>query len=72
MKLFIVTTIGVGTDTEAKPFRTHEDAHKYMYDVIDRMLMRDFEGMCKDCIKGFSNVAQCDIEIQIHETELPR
>ena len=70
MKIFIVTTIGVVFSTEAKPFRTYEEAHKYMYDVVDRMLMHDFEEMCKDCIKGFSNVAQCDIEIQIHETEL--
>ena len=70
--MFAVTAIGVGIDTKVSVWETFELAHKEMHNLIDDFLMRDFEEMCINCIKGFSNKAQCDVEIQIHAVTLQK
>ena len=73
MEVYIVTLIGVGTDTRVWAFKSYEDAKRQMerltsyqngYDI------REYEEMCRDCIKGFSFGAECDVEIQIHKEKI--
>lgn len=71
MKLFIVTAIGVGTSTTAMAFKKIDDAISYAMGLEGEYDMMYVENVAKNCRKGFSNRAQCDIEIEIHETELP-
>lgn len=73
MDIYIVTLIGVGTDTRAWAFKSYDDAKRKMelltsyqsgYDI------RQYEELCHDCIKGYSCGAECDVEIQIHKEKL--
>ena len=70
-KICIVTAIGVGTNTTAMAFRKMDDAISYAMGLEGEYDMMYVENVGKNCRKGFSNRAQCDIEIEIHETELP-
>ena len=72
MKLFIVTAIGDGIDTVAKAFRKREDAIAYAWKLEEEdFSMFDVKAVCKGIRKGISSNCQCEVEIQVHETELP-
>lgn len=69
--LFIVTAIGVCIDTVAKAFRNHDEAVAYAWKLEEEdFSMSDVTAVCKGIRKGYSSNCQCDVEIQIHETEL--
>lgn len=69
-KIYIVTTIGVGTSTTAMAFKKMDDAISYAMGLEGEYDMMYVENVAKNCRKGFSNRVQCDIEIEIHETKL--
>jgi len=65
--IYIVTAIGVGIDTEVHPVSSYEKAEHIAEDLKLEFRMEEIVEMCKDCWKGYSCHAHCDIEIQIHE-----
>lgn len=65
--IYIVTAIGVSIDMEVHPVISYEKAKDIAEDLKLEFQIVDIDEMCKDCWKGYSRYAQCDIEIQIHE-----
>ena len=73
MDIYIVTLIGVLTDTRVWAFKSYDDAKRQMELLISYQSgydIRQYDEMCTDCIKGYSCGAECDVEIQIHKTKL--
>lgn len=62
--MYVVTAIGVGIDTNVSVWDTHDGAVNHMNTLIKEYDICDKQEMCKDCIKGFSKTAHCDVEIQ--------
>ena len=67
MEAYVVTTIGVCMDTGVSVHKTYDEAKEEMMKEIAFHQMTDTEEMCKDCVKGYSPVAQCEVEVQIHK-----
>lgn len=68
--IFIVTATGVYINTEVHPVTSYEKAKDIAEDLKLKFLVKDIGERCKDCWRGYSRYAQCDIEIQIHTEEL--
>ena len=64
--MYVVTAIGVGIDTNVSLCETHCEAIKRMDRLFEEFDICDRQEMCTDCIKGFSRVAKCDVEVQAH------
>ena len=67
METFVVTTIGVGIDTGVSVFKTYEEAKDEMSKKIKSLQIADAQEVGKDCVKGCSLVAQCDVELEVHK-----
>lgn len=69
--IFVITIIGVGIDTEVHLFNALDEADRAATDFLKEFEIEEPTVMCEGCWKGYSNRAQCDVEIQIHDCLLP-
>lgn len=70
MQIYTVTAFGVGVSTEAQSFLTKGEAYSWVQIYRKSHKIEKVELMCTDCWKGYSVSAQCDVEIEIHRTEV--
>ena len=70
MQIYTVTAFGVGVSTEARSFFTKGEAYKWIQIYRKCHKIEKVELMCTDCWKGFSAIGQCEVEIEVHRTEV--
>ena len=65
--VYAVTAVGVGIDTEVYLKGSEEEAVALAMSLIGEFGIHERETMCRNCWKGFSDTAKCDVEIEVHE-----
>lgn len=70
MQIYTVTAFGIGVSTETRSFLTKGEAYKWVQIYRKCHKIEEVELMCTDCWKGYSVTAQCDVEIEIHRTDI--
>jgi len=70
MQIYTVTAFGVGVSTEAQSFLTRGEAYKWIQIYRKCHQIEKVELICTDCWKGYSVSAQCDVEIEVHRTDV--
>lgn len=70
MQIYTVTAFGVGVSTETQSFLTKGEAYKWIQIYGKCHKIEKAELMCTDCWKGYSITAQCDVEFEVHRTDV--
>lgn len=70
MQIYTVTAFGIGVPTETRSFFTKGEAYSWIQKYRKMYKLEDVEVMCSDCWKGYSPTSQCDIEIEVHRTDI--
>ena len=68
--LYVITAIGVSNDTEVHFAYSHDEASSVAVELLKEFGIKEFQEMCYDCWKGFSNRCGADVEVEIHEKML--
>lgn len=68
--IYVITVIGVGINTEVHLKWNEKEAVDFAMNLLEEFDIKEPEEMCYECWKGFSDKAQCDVEIEVHERPL--